>query len=68
VQEALDDGCPLAELERTLLADGDTADDVAAAWLFAWSYDELRRSSADSRLKARIAQDVRNERTGRHTR
>jgi len=42
VRKALDDGCSLAELERTLLADGDTADEVAAAWLYAWAYGAVR--------------------------
>jgi hypothetical protein len=56
VQEAIDGGCSLAQLELTLLADGDTADDVAAAWLYAWAYDAVRPSSDG--LAARIADGV----------
>jgi len=53
VREALDGGCSLAELERTLLADGDTADEVAAAWLYAWAYGAVR--PCPEGLAARIA-------------
>jgi hypothetical protein len=42
VQEAIDGGSSLAELEQTLLADSNTADEVAAAWLFAWAYEAVR--------------------------
>ena len=42
LQAALDDGCSLAELEATLLADGDSDDQIAAAWLYAWAYDAIR--------------------------
>jgi hypothetical protein len=56
VQEAIDDGSSLAELERTLLVDGDTADDVAAAWLYAWSYDAMRPT--DNGLANRIVTGV----------
>jgi hypothetical protein len=58
VQEAIDEGRSLAELERTLLVDGDTADDLAAAWLYAWAYDAVRPSG--DRLAARIADGVRS--------
>jgi hypothetical protein len=51
VQEAIDDGFSLAELERTVLADGDTADEVAAAWLYAWAYDAVRPT--ENRLATR---------------
>jgi hypothetical protein len=53
VQEAIDGGCSLAQLELTLLADGDIADDVAAAWLYAWAYDAVRPSGDG--LAARLA-------------
>jgi len=56
VREAIDGGCPLAELERTLLADSDSAEDVAAAWLFAWSYHAVR--PIDRGLADRIATDA----------
>jgi hypothetical protein len=56
VQDALDEGCSLAQLEHTLLADSDTADDVAAAWLYAWAYSAIRPSG--DVLAARIADDV----------
>lgn len=55
VKEAIDGGCSLAQLELTLLADSDTADDVAAAWLYAWAYDAVRPSSGA--LVAGIADD-----------
>jgi len=56
VQEAIDEGSSLAELERTLLADRE--DDVAAAWLYAWAYDAVRPSG--DRLAARTADGVRS--------
>jgi hypothetical protein len=52
VQTALDSGCSLAQLEGTLLADGDS-EEAAAAWLYAWAYAEVRPSGDD--LVARIA-------------
>ena len=43
VRDALNDGRALAELEGVLLADGAlTADEAAAAWLYAWAYDAAR--------------------------
>ena len=42
LRAALDDGCSLAELEAKLLNGCDTEDRLAAAWLYAWAYDELR--------------------------
>jgi len=56
LQEAIDDGASLGELERTLLADGDSADEGAAAWLYAWAYDALR--PAESGLGIRSAHGV----------
>jgi len=56
VQEAIDRGSSLAELERTLLADGDTADNVAAAWLYAWAYQAVRPT--DHGLADRILADT----------
>lgn len=50
---ALDDGCSLDELEATLLKGSDTDDRIAAAWLYAWAYDEIRPPHDD--LAARIA-------------
>ena len=52
LQAALDDGCSLAQLEATLLNDADTEDRIAAAWLYAWAYDEIRPPRDD--LAARI--------------
>jgi hypothetical protein len=52
----MDDGCSLAELERTLLADGDTADELAAVWLYAWTYDAVRPS--ENGLATRSAEGV----------
>jgi hypothetical protein len=49
---ALDDGCSLDELETTLLKGSDTDDRIAAAWLYAWAYDEIRPPRDD--LAARI--------------
>ena len=49
---ALDDGCSLDELEATLLKGSDTDDRIAAAWLYAWAYDEIRPPHDD--LAARI--------------
>jgi len=59
LQAALDDGCSLAELEATLLADGDTDDQIAAAWLYAWAYDALRprRDSLAARITNGAARD-----------
>ena len=42
VRAELEQGRSLAQLERTLLADGDAVDEVAAAWLYAWAYDAMR--------------------------
>ena len=42
VRAELEQGRSLAQLERTLLADGDAADEVAAAWLYAWAYGAMR--------------------------
>lgn len=56
VQEAIDGGCSLAQLEQTLVADGVDADDMAAVWLYAWAYDAVRPSSDG--LVARIADGV----------
>ena len=52
LRAALDDGCSLAQLETTLLNDADTDDRTAAAWLYAWAYDEIRPPRGD--LAARI--------------
>jgi hypothetical protein len=52
VRAALDEGLPLTQLEDTLLAGGDVADDVAAAWLYAWAYEAVRPSS--DRLAERV--------------
>ena len=61
VRAALDQGRSLAQLERTLLADGDAVDEVAAAWLYAWAYDAVRPSR--DHLAARVAGDaIRSER------
>jgi hypothetical protein len=53
---ALDDGCSLDELEATLLKGSDTDDRIAAAWLYAWAYDEIRPPRDD--LAARIASGI----------
>ena len=45
LRRALDDGCSLSELEATLLANRDSSEDGAAAWLYAWAYDALRPPS-----------------------
>jgi hypothetical protein len=65
VEQAIDGGCSLGQLEQTLLADGDTvadvaADDMAAVWLYAWAYDAVRPAGHD--LAAQIAEGV--ERAG----
>ncbi len=52
LRAALDGGCSLAQLEATLLNDADTEDRIAAAWLYAWAYDEIRPPRDD--LAARI--------------
>lgn len=52
VRTALDEGVSLTQLEDTLLAGGDVADDVAAAWLYAWAYEAVRPSS--DRLAKRV--------------
>ena len=44
---ALDDECSLAELEATLLADSDSSDQIAAAWLYAWAFEAIRPRPAD---------------------
>ena len=53
---ALDDGCSLDELEATLLKGSDTDDRIAAAWLYAWAYDEIRPPHDD--LAPRITSGI----------
>ena len=42
LRSALNEGTSLAELETTLLTGGGTTDEIDAAWLYAWAYDDLR--------------------------
>ena len=42
LRSALDGGTSLAELETTLLTGGGTTEEIDAAWLYAWAYDDLR--------------------------
>ncbi|HYB29555.1 MAG TPA: hypothetical protein VEF89_23290 [Solirubrobacteraceae bacterium] len=42
LQAALRDGSGLADLEALLLARGESPDEIAAAWLYAWAYEALR--------------------------
>jgi hypothetical protein len=41
VRAALRDGSGLADLEGLLLAQGESPDEIAAAWLYAWAYEAL---------------------------
>jgi len=59
---ALDHGCSLAELEDTLLARGETDDEIAAAWLYAWAYDAVRPPRDD--LAARITNRAVRDKCG----
>ena len=40
LRSALDGGTSLAELETTLLTGGGTTEEIDAAWLYAWAYDD----------------------------
>ena len=42
LRSPLDGRTSLAELETTLLTGGGTTDEIDAAWLYAWAYDDLR--------------------------
>ena len=42
LRSALDGGTSLTELETTLMAGGGTTEEIDAAWLYAWAYDDLR--------------------------
>lgn len=42
LRSALDGGTSLAELETTLLTGGGATEEIDAAWLYAWAYDDLR--------------------------
>jgi hypothetical protein len=41
VRAALRDGSVMADLETLLLAQGESPDEIAAAWLYAWAYEAL---------------------------